>query len=83
VSSPKLTYDVGDQCWIGIHGQKNLAPGKVVGHFKLPTHPAKYYIVELTDTDWPHLEIRDATLMASEQGQPLAYWTEGLYAPAD
>lgn len=81
MSSPKMNYEIGDACWIGIHGAKNLVPGKVAGAFTLPTHPQKYFIIELTDTDWPHLEIRDALLMASEQGQPLAYWTETLYAP--
>lgn len=82
MSTPKTTYQIGEDCWIGIHGTKNLVPGKVVGYFSLPTHPAVYYIIELSDTDWPHLEIRDAMLMASEQGQPLAYWTDRLYDPA-
>lgn len=80
---PKLVYAIGDACWIAV-GRENLAAGKVVGTFKLPHHPVQYYIIELTDSEWPHLEIRDALLMASEAGQPLAFWqTEASWSKTE
>jgi hypothetical protein len=71
--SPKLSYAVGDACWISL-GTKDLAAAKVVGTFATPNHPTTFYICELIDNDWPHLEIRDALLMSPEEGKPLTFW---------
>ena len=68
---PKLTYEIGDPCWIYVgeldeDGKAKLSPGTVVAHFTIPTQPTVFYIIQVGDPEWMHLEIRDALLMAED-----------------
>lgn len=72
--SVKLSYKIGDKCWISL-GTPKLSAGQVVATMTLPNHPTEFYVIEPEDTLWPHLEIRDALLMSPAADQPLTMWT--------
>lgn len=65
-TGPKLEYAIGDPCWIHVGGTTAgyLTPGKVVFWFDLPDLAMRFYVIRLRDSDYMHLQLRDATLMA-------------------
>lgn len=72
----KLSYAVGDPCWIhiAIRGEDDeylveRCPGRVVATIDLPDDPTRLYLIRLNDPDWEIYETRDALMMAdSEDG---------------
>ena len=78
LTTPKLTYEIGDECWIycGLQDKKTgrleLQRGKVVYWIDLPTFAMRFYSIYLPGLDWMQLETRDALRMApsKEAGLP-------------
>lgn len=77
----KLDYDIGDECWINI-GEVNdkdetiTSKGHVVYRFTLSHHAHLYYVIEVLQPYWTHLEIRDALLMSHEANKILPVWNK-------
>ena len=79
----KLKYELNDPCWIYIgdvdeHGKPVLIKGFVVNVFNLPHHAAEYYVIELVDPTWMHLEVRDSLLMTSNPDITPPIWSRGM-----
>lgn len=72
----KHTYEVGDTVYVNVpycgdEGEylEARVKGKVEFWFQVPDAPETRYVVRLDDTDFPHLETRDAYTMAeTEEG---------------
>lgn len=76
--SPKLSYERGDACWIftgavDAAGQPKLESGRVVHAFYHPGAPNQFYVIQLDDENFMHLEVRDALLMADSPDGVLPY----------
>ena len=75
----KLNYNLGDPCFIhvGTAGRSSLLPGRVVYWFDLPHLPSRFFVIQLDDPDFLHLEIRDALLMAESKDAITPYMQMG------
>jgi len=69
----KLRYNIGDQCWITINAAL-LVRGVVIAHFKHPSYPNVFYIIQVADEEHPFLELRDALTMKPNKTNPFPFW---------
>jgi hypothetical protein len=67
----KTDYKIGDRCWLKLPGVPNLQEGIVVAAVGLPNHTVPYFLIQVSNYNWPTLEVRDALLL-SDTGVSLA-----------
>lgn len=68
----KRDYEIGEVCWISVPSESSdestrRVAAAVVHSFELPDHTNTYYVCEVRQPDYPQLEIRDGTTMATSE----------------
>lgn len=59
------SYDVGDRCWIKLHGRSKPVEGRVIGTFRIPSQTTDFYLIQVVEGVYAYLEVRDALLMST------------------
>lgn len=57
-------YEVGERCWIKIHGRDKPLQSRVAVVFNIPTQSTDFYIIQVVEGHYAYLEVRDALLMS-------------------
>lgn len=76
MSQAKMTYDVGDECWITVAGTATSGPmqGRVIASFLTPYAIETQYIIHLADPNHPNMEVRDALRMSGSPDVPPPFY---------
>lgn len=76
-TGPKLTYEIGDECWLYagcyVDGEPIMSKGTVVFWVDLPAFVQRQYMIHMANPEWIIMETRDALMMAPTQDAGLPF----------